>query len=132
MKLENKFAPVSLTIPIASNIEESLRLIPKATAKLRSSFGEIYATYAISFYTNMFMPYFLSNWFILRSTLPFTLAFSNTPGLLKPIDQGGKKSSKMQGYILSSGYCGLAFSCLSYCDYFKLSCVVDEAIMKNP
>jgi hypothetical protein len=38
----------------------------------------------------------------------------------------------MQGYIISSGHCGLAFSCISHADYFKISAVVDTAIMKSP
>ena len=83
LKLENKFAVVPLTIQLDNDINMSLEMIPKATQKIRSSFGEVYATFFMSQITLSILPYFLANWFLNLSTLPFTLAFSNTPGLLK-------------------------------------------------
>lgn len=83
MKFENKFAPVPLTIPLDNEMTKSIPKVTKVTATLRSSFPEIYAMYAMSFYSIKVVPYFLSNWFLGKSTIPYTLAFSNTPGLLK-------------------------------------------------
>ena len=61
------------------------------------------------------------------------MAFSNTPGLLKPIPfQKGKKSHTMHPYIISSGKCGLAISILSYSGSLKVCGQADEAIMKTP
>lgn len=80
----------------------------------------------------MFAPYFASDWFVRRSTLPYTLAFSNTPGILKPLESEGKKSRIMTNYLIPAGYTGLAIGAISYVDYFKISCVSDEAILKNP
>ncbi len=89
--------------------------------------------YAMSYYTSMFSPYFLQNWFIRKSTLPFTLAFSNTPGPLKPVTADVvKKSIMMTSYIIASGHTGIAFSALSYVDYFKITCLSDTAILKDP
>ena len=86
----------------------------------------------MSYYFAMFAPYWLVNWVLFESTKPYTLAFSNTPGLLKPIVFSGRKSIKMQYYFIPSGNIGIAFSCLSYVDYFKITCIVDDAIMKDP
>lgn len=99
---------------------------------MRNRFGDVYATYAMTYYLTMFMPYYFLNWSTFYSTKPYTMAFSNTPGLLKPLDIEGKKSLKMQNYVMPSGHTGIALSCLSYVDYIKIGCVTDDAIMKDP
>lgn len=133
MKFENKFAPISLTIPLESDITKSLQKVPEVTKTLRTKFFEIYATYAMSYYTSMFLPYFFQNWIIKKSTLPYTLAFSNTPGLLKPIyAEENKRSHCMTSYLIPSGHTGIGFSALSYVEHFTITCVADEAIIKNP
>ena len=60
------------------------------------------------------------------------MAFSNTPGLLKPITFENKKSIKMLYYFIPSGTTGIALSCLSYVDFFKITLTVDDSIMKDP
>jgi hypothetical protein len=60
------------------------------------------------------------------------MAFSNTPGLLRPLNFDGRHSIKMQNYIIPAGLTGIGLSSLSYADYFKIGCVVDESIMKDP
>jgi hypothetical protein len=86
----------------------------------------------MSFYSIMFTPYFLSDWFIRKSTLPYTMAFSNVPGLLKPLEQHGKKSIMMTNYLIASGVTGLALGAISYVDYFKMTLTTDTAIMTDP
>jgi len=66
-------------------------------------------------------------------TLPYTLAFSNTPGLLRPLElKGGYRTHKMCNYIVTPGHCGLTVSFLSYADYMHISIVSDIAICKDP
>jgi WS/DGAT C-terminal domain len=62
---------------------------------MRSGLGDIYATYAATFYSSMFVPYKLLEWFSVFSTMPYTMAFSNTPGLLKSLTFDGRHSIKM-------------------------------------
>lgn len=95
VKFENKFAPVPLVVPLSDTLEESFRAVPKVTRLLREHFIDIYCTYACTYYFTMFAPYFVLDWFLMQSTKPYTLAFSNTPGLLKPILVEGKPSKKM-------------------------------------
>lgn len=38
----------------------------------------------------------------------------------------------MQNYIIPAGLTGIGLSCLSYSDWFKIGCVVDEAVMSDP
>ena len=68
----------------------------------------------------------------MQQTKPYTMAFSNTPGLLKPIVYDGRKSIKMQYYFIASGLTGMAMSALSYVDYFKITLTTDDTIMKDP
>jgi WS/DGAT C-terminal domain len=68
----------------------------------------------------------------MKSSEPYSLAFSNVPGLLKPIEVQGKKSRKLQLYFIPAGYTGVALSCISYVDYFKITLTVDDSIMKDP
>ena len=80
----------------------------------------------------MFAPYALMNWFMMLTSKPYTMAFSNIPGMLKPITYGGNKSVKMSIYFIPSGHTGMALSCISYVDYFKITLTVDDTIMKDP
>ena len=99
---------------------------------MRNSLVDVYATYAATFFLSMFTPYIVLNWFQDFSTKPYTMAFSNTPGLLKPLEFDGRKSIKMQNYVVPAGLTGIGLSCLSYADWFKVGCVVDDAVMKDP
>jgi hypothetical protein len=49
-----------LTIPLKKDINEAIKVIPKATAKLRTGFGELYATYMFSIGVIAILPYFIS------------------------------------------------------------------------
>jgi len=99
---------------------------------MRNSLGDVYATYIATKFLSMLLPYALLNWFQAYSTRPYTLAFSNTPGLLRPLSFDGRHSIKMQNYIIPAGLTGIGLSCLSYAEWFKIGCVVDEAVMRDP
>jgi hypothetical protein len=86
----------------------------------------------MTYYSFMFAPYVILNWFMMRSTIPYTMAFSNTPGLLKPVAYEDRKSVKMQYYFVPSGHTGMGLSCLSYVDFFKITLTVDDTIMRDP
>jgi hypothetical protein len=53
-----------MTIPLSRTMEESLIKVPKVTASLRTSFGDVYATYAASYYSSMFLPHKILDLFI--------------------------------------------------------------------
>ena len=132
VKFENKFAPFPMTIPLETDLDRSLVEVHKVTSRLRNGYGDVYATYAATWYASMFVPKWLMLWFSEFSTKPYTLAFSNLPGLLKPIIFDGRKSIKMQNYIIPAGVTGIGITSLSYVDYFKIGMVVDDSIMKEP
>jgi hypothetical protein len=132
LRLENKFAVVPLEIPLHADLQTSMKAIPLATAKIRRAFNLVYATYVATKFTLNVLPYFVANAYLNMSTLPFTLAFSNVPGLLKPVTVFGQKHLGMSTYIQTSSYCGLTVACVSYIDKIKLTCVADDTIMRDP
>ena len=133
VKFENKFTAVPLRLPLNKDLKKSLEVIPHVTRHIRDEFIDIYATYAITYYYSMFAPYFFQNWAMKNSTKAFTLAFSNTPGLLKALTfEKTKKSIKNQFYFVPSAHTGMGLSCMSYVDYFKITLTADDSIMKDP
>lgn len=88
--------------------------------------------YAMTYYFSMFTPYMVLNWFLMKSTEAYTMAFSNTPGMLKPIEFEGRKSKLMSYYFTPTGHTGIGMSCLSYVDYFKITLTSDDTIMSDP
>ena len=96
---------------------------------MRSGLGDVYSTYASTFYAGMFLPYKALELFSDFSTKPYTLAFSNLPGLLKSLTFDGRRSLKMQIYLIPAGVTGMGLSCLSYVDFFKITLTVDDSIM---
>lgn len=128
--MENKFAPIPLTLPLCDNIHDAFNQVTKITQALRDSFGEIYAAHALTYYGVMFLPKFVSNYLVNESTKPFTSAFSNLPGLLKPIHIFGSKSIRLHSFIITGGRLGLTIGCISYNGHFRIALTVDEAITK--
>lgn len=85
VKLENKFAPLPLKVDLAIEPEEALERAKRVSRKMKRSFAKIYAVYFIGLVTSYFMPTALLKITGEKITKPFTLAFSNTPGVLRPI-----------------------------------------------
>ena len=85
MRLENKFAPLPLKVELVSDPEEALERAKRVSRKMKQSFAKIYAVYFIGLVTSYFLPTFMLKITGEKITKPFTLAFSNTPGILKPI-----------------------------------------------
>ena len=99
---------------------------------MKNNFYEIYALYLVALFGTMFSPTFISTAIQDFGSLPFTMAFSNVPGLSRPIYFKDSASISMQYYVIPAGGCGMSICCLSYCDYVKITCLSDTSIMENP
>ena len=84
VQLENKFAAMSLKVPLTPSMPEAYVPVKKVTKLLRGAITDIYANYAMSFWSGKLVPRFLTLNGIEAVSDKFTLAFSNTPGPLKP------------------------------------------------
>ena len=85
VELENKFAPMPLKVSLESDAEKALQQALRASGDMKKSFAKIYTIYIMSVFVGHFMPTFFLKLAGEKMTKPFTLAFSNTPGILKKI-----------------------------------------------
>lgn len=62
----------------------------------------------------------------------FTIAFSNTPGPIKPFiyetPEGTGRTLKSQTYIMVAGKCGLNVAAISFCNSFMITCTSDSNV----
>ena len=84
VKLENKFAAMPLQVPLCSEMNSSYEKIKKVTKHLKGSISTIYAMYALTYWTNTLLPRFMPWATVEQESEKFSLAFSNTPGPIKP------------------------------------------------
>lgn len=54
--MENKFAAIPLRVPVTENMDAAYKLVKKVTNKIKGNIGYIYSMYALSFYSNIFLP----------------------------------------------------------------------------
>ena len=64
------------------------------------------------------------------------MAFSNTPGPIKPFPVTNSKGEVMHGeesgvYVIPAGRVGLCIGCFSFVNTLKISVTADEAVCKD-
>jgi len=57
--LENKFAPLNLSLPLDSDYRQALAKVKKVTKEMKSEFSIVYATYILSIVCGLLMPCFV-------------------------------------------------------------------------
>lgn len=139
VKLENKFAAIPLTVPLAPSMEEAYPIVKKASKFIKTGFSSVcfvYGTYLTQKITSMMLAKCLVRQFIDLISEKNTLAFSNTPGPIKPFqyyDKDGRKIRTIQSstYIQLPGRIGLSLSCISFCNSFKIAVSGDNNVLKS-
>lgn len=139
VKLENKFAALPLTVPLTTSMEQAYPQIKQASKAIKNSFSSflfVYGTYWVQKFSNTILPRVMT-----RNTLNFvsskyTMAFSNTPGPIKPFiyyDNEGRKIRTIQSstYICLPGKIGLSLAAMSFCNSFKVSISGDDNVLKD-
>ena len=84
MKLENKFSVLPLRIPLIKTMQEAYPKIKEVTKKIKGSTSLIYGMYALAFWQSQLLPRWFSK-YVIEQSQKFTVAFSNTPGPIKPV-----------------------------------------------
>ena len=64
VKFENKFTAVPLRIPLHKDINKSFTEIAQITNRMKTQFGDVYATYLNCYILSMFAPYVVTNYFM--------------------------------------------------------------------
>ena len=106
--------------------------VKKLTRAMKKSFTKTYATYAMTLLIGYFSPAFLAKITGDTLTLPFTLTFSNTPGILKPIRYKTVETLGMFTSFITAGKCAISIAILSYCENIQFSCLIDECVKASP
>lgn len=89
--------------------------------------------YALTFYSNIFLPKIIPYFAINDVSKKYTMSFSNTPGPIKPFlysDSAGNKIKTLQSqsYVNVPGNIGFNLACFSYCNSFKITITADENV----
>ena len=94
----------------------------------------IYAQYAITLYSQLLLPKSFCKLTLDQVSSKFTVAFSNTPGAIKPMFFKGLKGEDIksvwtQTYIIPSGYIGFAICAQSWVESFKVTVTSDNGLI---
>ena len=136
MQIENKFAALPLKMPLITHMRDSYNTISRVTKQLKSSIGYVYTAYFITKLANMVSPKIMPRYFLHNASMKFTMAFSNTPGPIKPFyfenERGDKSIGRWcQSYVMVAGRVGLCVSCMSYYQSFKICITADEKVCED-
>ena len=85
VRLENKFAPMPVKIPLELDLEEALKKMKPVSGKMRKDFKVTYATYVLAMLMGYLTPAWLAKIGGDSLSKPLTLSFSNIPGVLRPL-----------------------------------------------
>ena len=78
------------------------------------------------------MPAFLAKILGDNMTKPFTLAFSNIPGIIQPISTKGMKTTGQLTSFISVGRCAVSIILMSYHETIQYSVLVDTCVGIEP
>jgi len=131
VKLENKFAAFPVKIPLEENHEKAIFKVKKATNKIKTGFTKMYASYIMSLTFGVFVPEHIWKLLMHRASIPYTLAFSNVPGVIKPIVFKGYEIENVKSFIIPGGATGIGLSALSFSGKFMLTMSADLALHVN-
>ena len=83
---------------------------------MKASFAKVYSIYLLSLITSYFTPMFILKLGAEKMSKPFTMAFSNTPGVLRKINYKEVETLGMMTSFVCSGRCAIAIAILSYAE----------------
>lgn len=87
--------------------------------------------YVFAIFTSLLLPRFVNRYLTNLMSQPFTLAFSNTPGILRPVEIGDAKIYKVKNALVDGGRLGICISCLSYSGAIRITVLADTAILSH-
>ena len=133
---ENAFSGVPFKMPLITNMRDAYNPISKITKYLKGMFPYMYASYAVAEISFLFFPKAAPKFMGDRGSLKVVLGFSNTPGPVKGWYFQNKQGERSYGrwcqtYVVMGGRVGMAVSCISYDNAFKVSVTGDSAICQD-
>lgn len=129
VKLENKFAPIPMTIPLETEPDKTIPKIKKVTKKMKSDFAVTYCMYLFARITGKLLPHAVNNFIQNEGSKSYTIGFSNSPGFLKEMKFGDVPCKRMFGQVIPGGCLGVLLLVQSYNDHFTVTLTADSGIM---
>lgn len=136
VKLENKFTAISIKMPLCPDMEGAYSQVVKMTRELKKMFVLTYTQYILTYLSQLVTPNFLSGLLLDDLSSKYTLAFSNTPGAMKPLyflNKKGEKVSLLWSYtsMVTPGFMGLYVNAQSCCDSFRVCVTSDNGLVSE-
>ena len=101
--------------------------------KMKNSFAKIYAIYFLSLLTTNFVPTFMMKIGADKMTKPFTLAFSNTPGILRKIRTTPNcVTEQLISSFICAGRLPISIAIISYAEKLEFSVLMDTCVNVEP
>ena len=88
--------------------------------------------YVFAICTSLLLPRSVNRYLTNLMSLPFTLAFSNTPGILRQLDIGECKLVEVTNAVVPGGRIGICITCLSFAGSIRITCLSDTGILDQP
>ena len=121
-------------MPLCKDIKQGLTDVIKLTKKLKSKFIFTYAQFITTYFTQFLVPHCVSSFVVDQVSRRYTLAFSNTPGPIKPlyfINKRGEKVGLVWSFtsMVTPGYFGLQINAQSCCDSFRVCVTSNQGLL---
>lgn len=132
VKLENKIAPIPLKIDLFADSKSAIERANLVSSRMKKSLAKTYAYYFMALVAGFFMPIFILKITGDKITKPFTMAFSNTPGILKQIHYKDSTTLGMMTSFICAGRCAISIAILSYAEKIQFSVLSDTCVEEDP
>ncbi len=99
---------------------------------MKRQFAKVYAVYFLSLLFSYLIPVFFLKLMGEKMTKPFTLAFSNTPGVLKKVHYKEVSTLAMVSSFICAGRIPISIAILSYAEKMQFSITMDTCVGEDP
>lgn len=130
--MENKFAPMPLKVDLVEDHKEALTRAKRVSRDMKKNYAKVYAIYFLSLVTSYILPLFILKICAEKMTKPFTMAFSNTPGVLRHVKYKEVKTLGMATSFVCAGRVAISIGILSYAEKIQFSVTSDTCVTVPP
>ena len=99
---------------------------------MKKSFIKVYTIYFIAIIVGYMVPVFFQKLMAEKMTKPFTLAFSNTPGVLRKVNYKDVTTTGMFSSFICAGRVPISIAILSYAEKIQFSVTMDTCVNEKP
>ena len=132
VELENKFAPIPIKVPLETSCADALKNSARVSRDMKKSGAKMYAAYAFTIMMGQMLPTFALKLAAEIVSDPYTMAFSNTPGILKKIHYKDASTEGMTTAFVIANNVAISMGILSYAEIIQFSVVSDTCIKEDP